>query len=141
MLYLIRRLPQSRNMKKVLIVDDKAEMRALLRATLDCCEIELLEAANGDAALELARATHPHLIILDVMMHGGLDGFEVCTQLKQDSATRDIFVLLLTARGQDTDKQRGFEAGAEDFFVKPFSPRELLAKVDEVLHFSTKSTA
>lgn len=116
-------------MKKVLIVDDRPEVRSLLAVTLDMGEFELFEASNGTQALEVARAKMPDLMLLDVMMPGGLDGYQVCEQLKADEKTKGIIVILLTARGQDADKKRGATVGADDYFIKPFSPRELLDKV------------
>jgi two-component system phosphate regulon response regulator PhoB len=119
--------------KKVLVVDDKPGVRELLTATLDVGDFELIEADNGLSAVNAARAHHPDLIILDVMMPGTLDGIGVCATLKKDPKTSDITILMLTALGQDADKARGYEAGADDYFVKPFSPRELLDKVYGIL--------
>jgi two-component system phosphate regulon response regulator PhoB len=119
--------------KKVLVVDDKVGVRELLTATLDVGDFELLEADNGVSAVNAARTHHPDLIILDVMMPGTLDGFGVCSTLKKDPKTSDITILMLTALGQDGDKAKGYEAGADDYFVKPFSPRELLDKVYGIL--------
>jgi two-component system phosphate regulon response regulator PhoB len=114
---------------KILIVDDKDELRSLISATLSTGDFEILEAKNGNEALTKARAAHPKLIILDVAMAGDLDGLEVCRQLKKDPATSDIQIIMLTSFGQAQDKKRGAEAGADDYFVKPFSPRELMDKV------------
>lgn len=120
-------------MKKILIVDDKPEVRKLVSITLDGEDIEILEASNGNQALQVAGKECPNLMILDVMMPGGLDGYQVCKKIKADPKTRNIIVMLLTARGQEADKKAGTDSGADDYFVKPFSPRELLDKVYSVL--------
>jgi two-component system phosphate regulon response regulator PhoB len=83
----------------------------------------------------VAQREKPDLILLDVMMQvGGMDGFEVCRRLKADEETSGSFVMLLTARGQKSDLEQGFAAGANDYFIKPFSPLELMTKVDEVMN-------
>ncbi|MCH8326121.1 MAG: response regulator [Bacteroidetes bacterium] len=121
-------------MKKILIVDDQDEVRELVEVTLRIGDFKILQAENGPKALEIARAEKPELILLDVMMPGGsIDGFEVCEQLKKDPETEGIIIIMLTAKGQDIDKQRGREVGADDYFTKPFSPLELMDKVEEVL--------
>lgn len=121
-------------MKKILIVDDQVEVRELIEVTLRIGDFEIFQAENGPKALEIARAEKPELILLDVMMPlGGMDGFEVCEQLKKDPVTADMTIILLTAKGQDVDIQRGREVGCNGYFVKPFSPLELMNKVEEVL--------
>ena len=121
-------------MKKILVVDDQLEVRELIEVTLRIGDFNILQAENGPKALELARAEKPDLMLLDVMMpEGGLDGFEVCEQLKKDPETKGITIIMLTAKGQDVDKQRGKEVGADDYFTKPFSPLELMNKVEVVL--------
>ena len=119
-------------MRKILIVDDKADVRQLVRVTLEMEEVEFLEADSGVQGLALAQAELPHLIILDVMMPGALDGFQVCEQLKRDLSTKAIVIILLTARGQDADRKRAQEVGANAHLIKPFSPRELLDVVYSV---------
>lgn len=121
-------------MKKILIVDDQVAVRELVSVTLEIGPYQILSAENGDQALSLARAELPQLMLLDVQMPGGsLDGLDVCRLLKKDELTKSIYIIMLTAKGQDWDKQAGVEVGANDYFVKPFSPLELLNKVDEVL--------
>lgn len=121
-------------MKKILIVDDQPEVRELVEVTLNIGDYEIIQAENGPEALAKARTEKPDLIILDVMMPiGGLDGFEVCETLKKDPATSDIIIVMLTAKGQNFDKEKGRQVGANDYFVKPFSPLELMNKVEEVL--------
>jgi DNA-binding response OmpR family regulator len=120
-------------MKKILIVDDQQEVRELVEVTLRGGPYQILQAASGEEALEVARREKPDLIILDIMMPGGMDGFETCQKLKDDAETRSCRVLFLTAKGQQVDQERGLEMGAVGYFVKPFSPLELLARVEEVL--------
>ena len=121
-------------MKKILIVDDQPEIRELVDVTLRIGDYMIWQAASGDAALVLARAEHPDLILLDVMMpNSSMDGFEVCRQLRSDPMTRDISIVMLTARGQETDIELGKLVGADDYFTKPFSPLQLMQKVEELL--------
>ena len=121
-------------MKKILIVDDQPEVRELVEVTLRIGAYDILQAGSGDQALAIARAEHPDLMLLDVMMpNSSVDGFEVCRQLKSDPATRDITIVMLTARGQEKDIQTGKQAGADDYFIKPFSPLQLMSKVEEVM--------
>ena len=121
-------------MKKILIVDDQPEVRELVDVTLRIGEYTIWQAANGDQALTVAHAKHPDLILLDVMMpNSSIDGFEVCRRLKSDPATQNIYIVMLTARGQDTDLEMGRQVGADDYFTKPFSPLQLMNKVEELL--------
>jgi two-component system phosphate regulon response regulator PhoB len=120
-------------MKKILIVDDEEKVRKLVEVTLSVGELEILHASTGDEALGVIRETKPDLILLDVMMPGKLDGLDVCRILKKDPGTKDIYIIMLTARGQQVDKENGLAAGADDYFVKPFSPMELMDKIDNIL--------
>jgi CheY-like chemotaxis protein len=95
------------NQKIILIVDDQAELRKLVRMTLECDDYELHEAKNGQRALELAKLIKPDLVILDVMMPGEIDGFQVCNNLKQDGSEKIPYVMLLTAKKQMTDFKDG----------------------------------
>ncbi|MBI4336694.1 MAG: response regulator [Chloroflexi bacterium] len=119
-------------MKKVMVADDEEDMRALLAATFESDQYELVLAEDGIQALEVARREKPDLVFLDVRMPG-LDGYQVCRALKHDPATARIKVVLVTAMAQDHDRQRGRDAGADDYFTKPFSPTKLLAKLHELL--------
>lgn len=119
-------------MKKVLIIDDEKKVRTLIETTLSIGEIEILQASSGEEGLKKAREVMPDIILLDVMMPG-IDGFEVCRLLKKDPATKDIHIIMLTARGQREDKERGLSAGANGYFVKPFSPINLMNMIDEIL--------
>ncbi len=122
-------------MKKILIVDDQAEIRDLIATTLRIGPYQIFQAASGPEALELAQREKPDLILLDVMMQaGGMDGFEACRRIKTDLETSGSFVMMLTARGQRKDLEEGLAAGANGYFIKPFSPLELMTKVDEVMN-------
>jgi CheY-like chemotaxis protein len=123
-------------MRKILIADDEQPLRLLVRATLEDESGErrykIIEAADGNEALEMARRERPELILLDIQMPG-LSGLEVCKMLKNDPATSDLMIVMLTAKGQQSDRERGLAAGADDYFAKPFSPLELLQLVDGVM--------
>ena len=120
-------------MKRILIVDDEEKVRKLVEVTLSVGGLEILHAASGEEALTVARETRPNIILLDIMMPGGLDGFDVCKVLKEDPDTKDIYIIMLTAKGQEADRKRGLSLGADDYFVKPFSPMELMDKIDAIL--------
>ena len=121
-------------MKKILIVDDQSEVRDLVEITLRIGPYEILQASSGDEALTITRSERPDLVLLDVMMpDSSLDGFDVCRQIKSDPATRNISVVMITARGQEADLEIGRQAGADDYFTKPFSPLQLMNKVEEIL--------
>jgi two-component system alkaline phosphatase synthesis response regulator PhoP len=114
--------------RKILIVDDEAHIRALLEQTLEELEdegVELLSAADGEAALALVAAEHPDLVFLDVMMPK-MNGYEVCRAVRSDLGLSDVTVVLLTAKGQDADREQGVAVGADEFRTKPFDPDELL---------------
>jgi CheY-like chemotaxis protein len=119
-------------MAKILIAEDNAAVRSLIRMTLDSGQTEILEVDDGTAALELARKELPELIFLDWSMPGST-GIEVCRALRDNPETAQIKVVLLTARSERSDREAGFEAGADDYITKPFSPLQLLDKVTEVL--------
>jgi len=124
--------------KKILIADDEEPLRLLVRATLELEDTsgeglyEIIEATDGNEALETARRERPELILLDIQMPG-LSGLEVCKMLKNDPATSDLMIVMLTAKSQQSDRERGLAAGADDYFAKPFSPLELLQLVDRVV--------
>jgi DNA-binding response OmpR family regulator len=119
-------------MKKILIVDDEDKVRKLVEVTLSVGDVEIVHAATGEEALERAREIKPDIVLLDVMMPGQLDGYDVCRLLKQDPDTKDIYIIMLTAKGQQADKERGLALGADDYFIKPFSPMELMDKIDNI---------
>jgi DNA-binding response OmpR family regulator len=120
---------------KILIVDDEAHLRMLIQQTLEELEdegVELLTASNGEEALEVIQAEAPKLVFLDVMMPK-LSGFDVCSRVKHTLGLKDVYIVLLTAKGQEFDKQKGLEAGADLYMTKPFDPDALLEKARAVL--------
>jgi two-component system, OmpR family, alkaline phosphatase synthesis response regulator PhoP len=121
-------------MPKILIVDDEPHIRQLLELTLEELEdegVELLLATNGDEALEIIRNESPCLVFLDVMMPK-MNGFEVCNTVKNDMGLSDTYIVLLTAKGQEFDREKGREVGADMYMTKPFNPDEVLAKAREI---------
>jgi DNA-binding response OmpR family regulator len=120
-------------MKQVLIVEDQENIRELIRMTLEFEELEVHEAADGPAGLSAAERLRPDLVLLDVMMPGGLDGFAVCERLRAMPALKKTKVVMLTARAQAEDRARGLKAGATEYLVKPFSPQELLRVVNRLV--------
>jgi DNA-binding response OmpR family regulator len=119
-------------MKKILIVEDHADIRKLLHMTLEFEDYQILEAADGDHAWELAHQVRPDIVLLDVMMPGKLNGLDVCRNVKGDPALRHTKVVMLTARGQSQDREAGFAAGADDYLVKPFSTLNVLETLRRV---------
>jgi two-component system, OmpR family, alkaline phosphatase synthesis response regulator PhoP len=120
---------------KILIVDDEPHLRTLIQQTLEELEddgVELLTAANGEEALETIRDKQPNLVFLDVMMPKK-NGFDVCHAVKRELGLGQIYVILLTAKGQEFDRQRGQEVGADLYMTKPFDPDALLEKARSVL--------
>lgn len=117
----------------ILIVDDKPELRELIRMSLDFGDFELHEADNGQRSLVLAKQIQPDLVILDVMMPGDIDGFQVCEQLKKDSSIKSPYVMMLTAKGQKADLEQGYRNGADSYLIKPFSPENLIERVRNAL--------
>lgn len=118
--------------QRLLIVDDDADIRDVLRITLESAGYAVTDCDNGQTAVELAKAGPPDLLIADYQMPG-LNGQQVCEALKQDLLLRHIPIIMLTGQGAITDKVRGLDAGADDYIVKPFEPRELLARVRMIL--------
>ena len=116
-------------MTRILVVDDETALVELVQSYLEREQYEVLTAADGRAALELARTAQPDLVVLDVMLPI-LDGLEVCRQLRQFS---DAYVIMLTARAEEIDKILGLTVGADDYLTKPFSPRELVARIKALL--------
>lgn len=120
--------------RKALVVDDQSDIRKLILLTMESEDFELHETDNGVDALRLAQALKPAVVLLDVMMPGGLDGYQVCEKIKQDADLKNTTkVILLTARGQRTDMERGQEVGCDAYLVKPFSPIQLLDTVDRLV--------
>jgi CheY-like chemotaxis protein len=115
-------------MQHILIVDDHSDIRRLLAITLGT-GYEILEAEDGISALEALRHHHPKFVLLDVMMPGPMDGLQVLDAIKGDPKTKDILVAMITARGQLTDSEDARKRGADAYFVKPFSPLQIVAWV------------
>ena len=126
--------------RKILIVDDEAHIRALLEQTLEDLEddgVELLAATDGEAGLALIAAERPDLVFLDVMIPK-LNGYEVCRAVRSDLGLTDVTLVLLTAKGQDADRERGLAVGADEFRTKPFDPDEVLDLAREKLGLSVE---
>ncbi|MFP4498148.1 MAG: response regulator transcription factor [Vulcanimicrobiota bacterium] len=118
--------------KKVLIVDDEAHIVELVRVCLEDTDYDILEAYDGQEALDKATDELPDLILLDVMLPK-MDGYEVCKALKGNENTSSIPIVMLTAKRQEVDKVKGFQAGADSYMTKPFSPLRLLTELEERL--------
>jgi DNA-binding response OmpR family regulator len=118
--------------KKILIVDDHSDIRQLIRITLGK-SFEILEAEDGMTALAITRSQHPHVVVLDVMMPGELDGFQVLETIKSDPVLKDVRVIMVTARGQARDYELGMARGADGYFIKPFSPLQLTAAIKDLM--------
>lgn len=119
-------------MHTILIADDEESIRRLIETTIESPDCRLLQAANGASAVDIASRELPDLIVLDWMMPG-MTGLEVVEKLRLESATASIPIILLTAMGQEKDKQQGLASGAIAYLVKPFSPLELLQIIQQVL--------
>ena len=117
---------------RILVVDDEIYIVHILDFSLGMEGYEVLTALDGEQALEKARQEHPDLIVLDIMMPK-LDGYETCKMLKSDENTRNIPVILLSAKGRNVDQKVGFEVGADDYITKPFSPRKLVERINALL--------
>lgn len=121
--------------QKLLIVDDEPHIRMLIEQTLEELEDEdvtFLTADNGEDALEIIKEEKPQLVFLDVMMPK-MNGMEVCRRVKKELLLNDVYIVLLTAKGQELDRQKGHEVGADVYMTKPFDPEEILAKARTVL--------
>ncbi|HVN53593.1 MAG TPA: response regulator [Anaerolineaceae bacterium] len=120
---------------KVLIVDDEAFIRTLIAQTLEDFEddgVEILATGDGEEALRLIRSKKPDLVFLDVMLPN-LDGFAVCQQVKENQTTAATYVVLLTAKGQEFDRLRGQQCGADQYLTKPFDPDEIVSLAEKIL--------
>jgi len=116
----------------VLVVDDEKDLVDLVKYHLEKEGLKCLEARDGETALQVARERTPDLVVLDLMLPG-VDGLEVCRKLRKDPKTSSIAIIMLTAKAEEVDRIVGLEMGADDYMVKPFSPRELVARVKAVL--------
>jgi two-component system, OmpR family, phosphate regulon response regulator PhoB len=121
---------------KLLVADDLVPIRQMVRITLSTQGWTIVEAKNGNEALALVRSEKPDLVLLDVDMGPGPNGFDVCRQIKADEATKDIPVVMLTAHESDSDRAIGFAAGATQYLTKPFGPLELIDTIRGILAHS-----
>ena len=121
--------------QKILIVDDESHIRMLIEQTLEELEdegVEFLTAENGEIAFNIIQKENPQLVFLDVMMPK-MNGMEVCRKVKKELLLKHVFIVLLTAKGQELDRQKGNEVGADVYMTKPFDPEAILRKAREVL--------
>ncbi|MDD5128630.1 MAG: response regulator [Candidatus Omnitrophica bacterium] len=123
--------------EKILIVEDEKDIIKMLEYNLKKEGFKVVDARNGEDALDLALREYPDLILLDLMLPG-IDGLEVCKTLKKEAKTASIPIIMLTAKSQESDKVVGLELGADDYITKPFSPRELIARIKAVLRRATE---
>lgn len=121
--------------KKLLIVDDESHIRMLIEQTLEDLEeegVQLLFAENGEQALQIIKEEKPNLVFLDVMMPK-MNGMEVCQIVKKELNLTEVYIILLTAKGQEVDRQKGLDMGADRYMTKPFDPDEMLEIATEIL--------
>lgn len=124
-------------MAKILIAEDERDIRELITFTLRYAGHEVTQAANGEEALTLAKQAIPDLILMDVRMPK-MTGYEACRHIKADDALKNIPVIFLSAKGQETEIQTGLEVGASDYILKPFAPDQLIKRVSEILASNKK---
>jgi DNA-binding response OmpR family regulator len=118
--------------KIILVIEDQPEIRKLICMTMDYDDFEVHEADNGDSGLKMIKALRPGVVLLDVMMPGLLDGFQVCEQVRADPEIAATPIVMLTARGQQSDMEAGRRAGCTDYLTKPFSPLQLIETVERL---------
>jgi two-component system KDP operon response regulator KdpE len=124
---------ESRRKERILVVDDQPRVVRLVRQVLGAVGYEVLSASDGEAAIEMAALEQPDLVLLDILLPDSADGYEICSRLREFS---DVPVIMLTAKAQESDMLRGFDVGADDYLTKPFSAKELVARVRAVLRRS-----
>ena len=117
----------------ILVVDDEPHIVEVVGDYLEQAGYRVLSAGDGQTALTVARHEHPDLVVLDLMLPGSIDGLDVCRRLRRDPALSDVPIVMLTARAEEADRLIGLELGADDYVTKPFSPREVVARVRAVL--------
>lgn len=120
------------NRYKIMVIDDEPDIVKLVKISLEMANFEVVEAYSGKEALEKATKIVPDLFLLDIMMPE-MNGYEVCAQLKAREATRNVPVVMLTAKGQKGDAEQGLKVGADDYIIKPFDPYELGEQIHEML--------
>jgi DNA-binding response OmpR family regulator len=118
---------------KVMVVDDEPDIVKLVKISLEMANFEVIEAYSGKEALDKAARYLPELILLDIMMPE-MNGYEVCQRLKTDDGTKNIMIVMLTAKGQKGDAEQGLRMGADDYIIKPFDPYELGEQVHNMLN-------
>jgi len=126
--------------RSIMLVEDEAPIREMLKIVLEQAGFAVNEAEDYDIALEKMIEPYPDLVLLDWMLPGG-SGVQLARKLKEHEFTRDIPIIMLTARGEEEDKVRGLEAGADDYITKPFSPKELVARIKAVMRRVTPTTS
>lgn len=125
-------------MAKILIVDDEAHIRLLLEQTLEDFEdkgVDILTASNGKKALDIILEEKPEIVFLDIMMPE-LNGYDVCLKVKNEYRLMKTYIIMLTAKGQESDQKKGFDCGANMYMTKPFDPDLVISKVSEILKIS-----
>ncbi|WP_040328791.1 response regulator transcription factor [Acidovorax delafieldii] len=118
--------------QRILIIEDHADIRRLIRMTLEFEDHEIHEAVNADEGLAAVRRIRPQLLLLDIMMPGTMDGLDLCRLVKSDPSLGQPLVVLLTARGQSQDIEAGNNAGADAYLLKPFSPLKLIETINNL---------
>ena len=126
--------------EKILVVDDESSIRELIKYNLEKEGFRIVESGDGQQAVQLAKNSKPDLVVLDLMLPG-MDGLEICRTLKSQRETTAIPIIMVTAKNEEIDKIIGLELGADDYLTKPFSPRELVARVKAVLRRSHRETS
>ncbi len=127
------------DVKKILVIDDEPDILALVSYNLAKEGYRVITSSHGNDGLEQARKGNITLIVLDLMLPG-IQGLELCRMLRSDPRTESIPIIMLTARGEESDKVRGLETGADDYMTKPFSPKELIARIKALLRRAAKRT-
>jgi DNA-binding response OmpR family regulator len=133
-------MERSKHVAKILIVDDEPHIRLLLKQTLEDFEdqgVRILTAENGRKALEIIKTESPDLVFLDVMLPE-MNGYELCNKVKIEFGLKGVYIVMLTAKGQELDKSRGLEAGADLYLTKPFDPDAIVEKTAEILGFDPR---
>jgi DNA-binding response OmpR family regulator len=128
-------------MGRILVIEDQSDIRRLIRWALEDQAHELVEASTGPLGLAAAQAQRPDLVLLDWMMPGGMDGLEVCRAMRADVSLAGVKIVMLTARAAPADMRKGQEAGADEYLVKPFSPRLLVDTISSLLNPLVKVVA
>jgi len=126
--------------KKIMVVDDEEDIRELIVYNLKKDGFTVSSASDGEEALKQIRAGHFNLLVLDLMLPG-IQGMELCRTVRNDPKTKDLPIIMLTAKGEEVDRILGLEIGADDYITKPFSPRELVARVKAVLRRISEKTS